>query len=85
MAYKCPKCGEDVSRGVSNSAQQTAGLVGLLFSAAFGAFTCKKCGKIPRSDFASGIQAKMAMMSLALVVAAVGLAIGVLALLAKMD
>lgn len=51
MAYKCPRCGESVQRGYSASAQNTAGLVGALFYAAFGAFECGECGKIARSEF----------------------------------
>ena len=81
MAYKCPRCGSDVSRGYSGSAQMTAGLVGALFYAAFGAFQCKNCGKIARAEFPREVQTKMAMGTLLLAVAAVGLAIGVIALL----
>jgi len=47
MAHKCPRCGEDVSRAYGGSAQMAAGPVGALFCAAFGAFQCKKCSKIP--------------------------------------
>ncbi len=82
MAYKCPRCGADVSRGYSGKAQIAAGLLGALFYAAFGAFQCKKCGKIARSEFASDVRAKMATGTLLLVVAGAGLAIGVLWLMA---
>ena len=85
MAYKCPRCGENVSRGYSKGAQVAAGLIGALFYAAFGAFECNKCGKIPRSEFPSGVQAKMALGTLIMVLLAIGIAIGVMALLANMD
>ncbi len=60
-----------------------AGLVGALFYAAFGSFQCSKCGKIPRSDFPSNVQAKMAIGTLLLVVVAVAIGIGVFALIAN--
>ena len=85
MAYKCPRCGENVSRGYSKGAQVAAGLIGALFYAAFGAFECNKCGKIPRSEFPSRVQAKMALGTLIMVLLATGIAIGVMALLANMD
>ena len=85
MAYQCPRCGEDVSRGYSSGAQVAAGLVGALFYAAFGAFECKKCGKIPRSEFPSDVQAKMAVGTLIMVLVAIGIAIGAIALLGSMD
>jgi len=55
-------------------------LVGALFYAAFGAFQCKKCGKIPRSEFPSGVQTKMASGTLIMALAAIGLATGGIAL-----
>ena len=58
-----------------------AGLVGALFYAAFGAFECKKCGKVSRSEFPADIQVKMAMGTLILLVVATGIAFGALALL----
>lgn len=84
MAYKCPRCGEDVSRGYSASAQSSAGLFGALFYAAFGAFGCKNCGKLPRSEFPGNVQAKMALGSLMIVLVAIAIAIGGIALLANM-
>jgi hypothetical protein len=60
-----------------------AGLVGALIYAAFGAFECKKCGKVPRSEFPSDIQIKMALGTLAMVTIAVAIAIGAAALLAN--
>ena len=61
-----------------------AGLVGALFYAAFGAFECKKCGKVPRREFSSNVQIKMAMGTLLLIGAAIALAIGVFALMDNM-
>ena len=84
MAYKCPRCAEAVSREYSGSAQAAAGLVGALFYAAFGAFECKKCGKIPRSEFPSSIQTKMTIETLLMILAAIGVAIGAIALLGNM-
>jgi hypothetical protein len=84
MSYKCPKCGEPVSRGYSSSAQATAGLVGALFYAAFGAFECKKCGKIARSEFAEEDRNKMLVGTLGLVAAAIVLAIVVIWIIAVM-
>ena len=81
MAYLCPRCGGPVQRGYSAGAQMAAGLVGALFYAAFGAFTCPKGGKISRSEFPAQDRNKMAAMSAIMVVAAVAIAIGVIALI----
>jgi len=75
MAYKCPKCGEKIHRGYSESAQKTAGLVGILFYMAFGAFVCKNCGKIARSEFSAADKTKMTVGSIIMIILA--LVIGV--------
>lgn len=73
MAYACPKCGGPVQRGYSGRAQMAAGLVGAAFYAAFGAFQCKKCGKIARSEFPPEVRAKMAAGTFALIICGVAL------------
>jgi hypothetical protein len=83
MAHKCPRCGEPVQRGYSNSAQATAGLVGALFYAAFGAFECKKCGKIARSEFPPEVRSKMAVVTFLLVIGALAIAIGAIYLISS--
>ena len=91
MSYKCPKCGDPVQRGFkqSTTAQFTGGLVGALIygccTAAFGDFTCKKCGEIPRSAFTDADQQKMLLGSLALVAIAVAALIGGIALLVAIN
>lgn len=85
MAYMCPRCGQAVSRAYSGGAQVAAGLVGALFYAAFGAFECRACGKIPRREFAPEARTKMALGTVAFALAALGIGIGALALLANMD
>jgi uncharacterized membrane protein len=62
-----------------------AGLVGALFYAAFGAFECTQCGKIPRSEFPPDVQRRMSIGTLLLALAAAGIAVGVLVLMASMD
>jgi hypothetical protein len=84
MAHKCPRCGDPVQRGYSNTALVTAGLIGALFYAAFGAFECKKCGKIARNEFPEEVRIKMAGVSLLLVLGAIVAAIGVFWLLSAM-
>jgi len=59
MAYKCPRCRNPVQRGYSDKAQMAAGLVGALFYSAFGAFQCKECGELKRSEFSSEDRSKM--------------------------
>ncbi len=85
MAYKCPRCGEPVQRGYSASAQLAGGLVGALFAGAFGSFECKTCGKIPRNEFSSEDQGKMAVGSVLMVVGAVVLLVLVLWLLSVLN
>lgn len=82
MSYKCPKCGDLVHRGFKHSttAQFTGGLFGALIyacgSAAFGNFTCNRCGEILRSSFADADRRKMLLGSLALIAVAVVVLIG---------
>lgn len=85
MAYKCPRCGNPVQRDYSSTAQVAAGVVGALFYSAFGAFQCKNCGKLKRSEFSTEDQSKMLFRSAALVVAGVAIAILVLLLRANMN
>ncbi|MBN2191102.1 MAG: hypothetical protein JW728_07840 [Candidatus Aureabacteria bacterium] len=84
MAYKCPRCGKAVQRGYSGGAQATAGLVGALFYAAFGAFECKSCGKIARNEFPPEDRKKILLGSMLLVVSAIAVTIGLIALLVNM-
>jgi hypothetical protein len=78
MAYTCPRCGDSIQRGYSGSAQVTAGLVGALFYAAFGAFECKKCGKISHSEFSPEVRVRITVGSLALIATAAMIAVGVI-------
>ncbi len=59
----------------------TAGLVGALFYAAFGACQCKKCGKISRSEFPEEDRSKIAFGSVVMVVIAILIGIAVIALI----
>jgi hypothetical protein len=83
MAIACPRCGGPVSRAYSASAQMAGGLVAALFYGAFGALQCKKCGKIPRSEFPSEVQTRLALTTTAMVVGAVALLILCIALFSK--
>jgi hypothetical protein len=49
------------------------GLVGALVVGAFGAFGCKKCGKIPRAEFPPDVQNRMMLGSLGMVAGAIAL------------
>jgi hypothetical protein len=84
MAYKCPRCGDPVHRGGSAAAGQ-AGAVGALLGAAFGSFQCKKCGTIPKREFAPEVRSQMTMGSVTLVVVALLLLVGVIALLVYLE
>ncbi len=81
MAHTCPRCGLPVQRGYSSTAQWTAGLVGALFYAAFGSFECRKCGKIPRSEFPPEVRSEMNWTSGLLVAGGVVLFIVVVSIL----
>jgi len=61
------------------------GLVGALFYAAFGAFQCKKCGKIPGSEFPPEDRSKMRIGSLMLVGGAILLFAAVIAILVAIN
>ena len=85
MAYKCPQCGQPVKRGHSSKAQIGAGLVGVLFYAAFGSFECEGCGKITRSEFPPEVRRKMAVGSISLAIGAIVLLVFVIWLVFAMD
>jgi hypothetical protein len=91
MPYKCPNCGEPVRRGTKHSSgvQIAGGLIGALvyacFTAAFGAFQCKRCGEIPMNSFAATDRRKMMVGSLLLVLAGVATVIGGGALLVALN
>jgi hypothetical protein len=85
MAYKCPRCGGNVSRGYSGATQMAAGLVGALFYAAFGSFRCAKCGKIPKDEFSQEDREKMTRGTVLLVVGGVIVLIASAILLSKMN
>jgi endogenous inhibitor of DNA gyrase (YacG/DUF329 family) len=84
VAYKCPRCANDVSRHSSSGAQAAAGIVGLLFAAAFGPFNCKSCGKIGFGEFPSDVRTKMTLGSIGMVLGAVVLLVVILAVLLKL-
>ena len=81
MAYKCPRCGEAVSR--SQSGQR--GLFFVLLAAAFGSFACAKCGKIPRKEFPPADRKKMALGSVVMALVAVGVLVGAVVAMALLD
>ncbi len=70
MAYVCPRCGEPVQRG-GHAPGYVGGIVGALIAAAFGGFTCQKCGPIPRSEFPVEAQQKMTTGTVLLVFGAI--------------
>jgi len=85
MAYKCPRCGEPVQRGSSAGAGYAGGLVGMLIYAAFGAFQCKKCGKIPKKEFPAEDRKKMMVGSLVMIGVALLLLVGVVIVLVALQ
>jgi hypothetical protein len=80
MAYQCPRCGGNVQRGSSTAAGAAGGLVGALLFAAFGAFQCKQCGKIPSHEFPPHVRSRMRTGSIMMIVVAVVLLVAVTAL-----
>ena len=81
MAYTCPRCNGPVSRHTSAGAAALGGLVGGLFSAAFGGFNCAPCGPIKKAEFPAETQHKMTRGSILMSVGALTLATAVIALL----
>jgi hypothetical protein len=60
-------------------------LVGALFYAAVGAFRCKDCGKIHRSEFPPEDRRKMLLGSVGLIGGAIALLVAVLWLLTLLE
>ena len=85
MAYQCPRCGDPVSRNYSTTAQLAGGLVGALVVGAFGAFGCKKCGKIPRAEFPVDVQNRMMRGSFGMVAGAIALFVIVIVALVALN
>ena len=75
------KCGDPVRRGGNGR----GGLIGMLIIAAFGKFNCEKCGKIPTKEFPDEVRGKMRMNSMIMVIGAIILGIGLVALLVAMQ
>ena len=85
MAHPCPRCGDPVQRGHSKGVQMAGGLVGALFYAAFGPLECKKCGKIPISEFPANVRGKIRSTSIVMVISAIALLVLVIWLLIKLQ
>lgn len=83
MAYQCPRCGGPVQRGYSAGAQMAAGLLGALFTAAFGSFQCRTCGAISRGEFPPQDRERMTAGSVFLALGGVALLVVVLCLIGK--
>lgn len=71
MAYKCPRCGQDVQRSASTAAGVAGGAVGALLVAAFGSFQCRRCGTIANREFPAEDRKKMARGKIILIVSAI--------------
>jgi hypothetical protein len=56
-------------------------MVGMLLFSAFSGFSCRKCGKIPKSEFPPNVQAKMTAGTVIMAVVAVVLLVTCVVLL----
>ncbi|CAN5577873.1 hypothetical protein BH09PLA1_BH09PLA1_14310 [soil metagenome] len=81
MPYLCPRCNDSVRRGTSKAAGFAGGAIGALIYSAFGAFQCKQCGSIRRSEFPATVRRKMIFGSVVIVALAFGIVVGLVALL----
>ncbi|MCX6272216.1 MAG: hypothetical protein NTU44_13550 [Bacteroidetes bacterium] len=70
MDYQCPDCGNSIERAFSKNIATTAGIVGILFTSAFGGFHCKTCGKVPFSKFPIEVRKRMIKGTLLYIIAA---------------
>ena len=84
MAYECPKCGGPVHRN-TNSRAGGGGIVGALLVAAFGKFQCPKCGPIAKSDFPPEVHGQMTRNSMIMVIVALAVLVGVIALIVALQ
>jgi len=87
MAYQCPKCGGAARRLPGGGAgAMMGGAAGALLAAAFSfKFHCPRCGSLKLSEMPPGTGGKVLLGSLALVLIAVALVVGVIVLLMHMD
>lgn len=77
MAYQCPRCGRPVQRYIGTDVHK-GGLVGILFSGAFGSFVCKRCTWIRLREFPPEIRKEIVLSSVLKVNCAIGLLIGLM-------
>ncbi len=81
MAYPCPRCGQEVEQNSNRLAMVLGGVVGAMLFSAFASYNCWQCGPISRDEFPPEVRSKMAVGSVALVVAAVMLVVVVIAVI----
>ena len=85
MAYKCPRCGDPVSRSTKSGCLFGGGLVGALLSAAFSPMECRNCGTIPTHEFPPGDRVSMRMGAFGLILGAVILLVVVIVVLVALN
>ena len=56
-----------------------------MIAGTFAGFYCEKCGKIPMSEFPQDVRSKAVLGSVALIVIALALLVGVIVLLVHLD
>ena len=83
--YKCPRCQEPVRRSDGGAVSKQFGLVGALIGMAVSGFECAKCGPIPKSEFPPDVRSEMARGSGFMVVIAMVVLGGVIALLVAIN
>ena len=87
MAYECPKCGGRAKRKApSGKGAMMFGAVGALLAAAFSFnFWCPACGDLKLADMPPGTKNKVLLSSTLMILIAVALLGGVIALLVYMN
>jgi hypothetical protein len=81
VAYVCPRCSGPVERG-GHVPGFLGGVVGVLLAAAFGGFTCKQCGPIPKAEFPPEVQQKMTTTAVLLALGAIAVLVIAITLVA---
>jgi hypothetical protein len=83
--YKCPRCMEPVKRADGGAVSKQFGLVGALIGMAAAGFECTKCGPIAKNEFPPDVRSEMARGSITMVVIALVVFGGVIALLVALN
>jgi hypothetical protein len=80
--YHCPRFGGNVERKSGAAVSAHFGLIGALVGTAVSGFACAACGPVSKSEFPPEVRGAMTRHSVIMVLVAVAVLVGLIALIA---